>query len=508
MRDEMMNREKPNLEKLKSFLKREQDLTRAARILEFDRSTVCPPNGQDGVGESLVELQNLIFAVRKDPQFIELAEELYAGRNELGEAAGCLVENLHREYRRNVRISPEKNEEFERIKNKAFINWQKAREQGRFELFEPSLKKVAEAEKERVLLWDADEREQTLSVYERLLDEYEPGMTEEVLDVLFGASLERIGRLLKQIKESGKKIRTDFLYRAVTDEQQKQCTDYLLNLLRFDRSQGAFATSEHPYTEMMGQGDVRITSHYYPNLFLSNFYSVLHECGHALFEQLQPQEDHEYFLADQKTMGMHESVSRFYENILGRSRAFIHLVYPQLCRIFPEVLGDVSEEELYRAVNVVEPSLIRTEADELTYTIHIIIRYEMEKEMINDRIPEDLAAVWREKYAAYLGVEPQNDREGILQDIHWTDSFGYFPAYALGNFYNAMFYEKMKQELDVEACIEAGDFTSINKWMAENVFAKADRMDALDWIKDITQKDLEAETFLTYLEEKYRAIYQ
>jgi len=328
------------------------------------------------------------------------------------------------------------------------------------------------------------------------------------LDALFSEGVKRITTLLKKINASPKQIRTDFLYRTVTDEQQEKCARYLLELLQFDFKQGVFSVSEHPFTEMMGKGDTRVTSHFYPNLFLSNVYSVIHECGHALFEQLQPDEDHAEFLTDGKTMGMHESVSRFYENILGRSRGFIHLIYPKMCEIFPQVFRDVSEEELYEAVNYVEPSLIRTEADELTYTLHIIIRYELEKDMIGGKLTgKAITEAWNEKYKEYLGVMPENDREGVLQDIHWTDSFGYFPAYALGNFYNAMYYEKMKEELDVEKLLMQGEFAPINQWMKEHVFQKADRQNPSEWIEEITGKKLAADAFLTYLEQKYTKIY-
>jgi carboxypeptidase Taq len=207
-------------------------------------------------------------------------------------------------------------------------------------------------------------------------------------------------------------------------------------------------------------------------------------------------------------MGQHESVSRFYENIIGRSEAFVHLIYPVLRELMPDTMSDVTERELYEALNVVQPSLVRTEADEFTYTFHVIIRYEIEKEMVNGdldlkRLPE----IWNEKYREYLGVVPENDRDGVLQDMHWSSGFGYFPTYALGNMYNAMYYNRMQQDFDVMQAVSSGDMARILDWMKANVFAKADRMDPKPWIHEITGRDFTPDDFIDYLEKKYGDLY-
>ena len=208
-------------------------------------------------------------------------------------------------------------------------------------------------------------------------------------------------------------------------------------------------------------------------------------------------------------MGQHESVSRFYENRIGRSENFIHFAYPKICELYPQVMEGVSERELYEAVNFVRPGLIRTEADEFTYTFHIIIRYEIEKALFDGKISvEDIPAQWNQKYQQYLGVTPASDREGALQDIHWTSGFGYFPTYAVGNFYNAMYFNRMKQEVAVDEAIREGNFEPLNSWMIGHVFAKADRLSPREWIKDITGREFTPVDFLYYLEEKYSAIYE
>ena len=242
---------------------------------------------------------------------------------------------------------------------------------------------------------------------------------------------------------------------------------------------------------------------------MSSMYSVIHEGGHALFDQNQPRAHWDHFITGEKTMGQHESVSRFYENRIGRSEAFISLVFPELKKIMPEALGDVSSRELYEAVNQVHPTLIRTEADEFTYTFHIMIRYEIEKMIVGGQAKiEDLPWIWNDKYEEYLGVRPANDREGVLQDVHWTSGFGYFPTYALGNFYNAMYFNQMAKEIDIDAAVEAGRFDLINGWMRDHVFNIADRMAPSEWIRAITGRSLTPDDFLDYLESKYTALYE
>ena len=227
---------------------------------------------------------------------------------------------------------------------------------------------------------------------------------------------------------------------------------------------------------------------------------MIHEGGHALFDQNQPQENHDHFIIGGKTLGMHESVSRFYENRIGRSESFIHFVYPKVCEILPEVMNDVSEKEFYEALNTVKPSLIRTEADEFTYTFHIIIRYEIEKALFAGEITvEDIPAMWSRKYQEYLGIAPATDRQGALQDVHWTSGFGYFPTYSIGNFYNSMYYNRLKKEVAVDEAIREGNFEPVNSWMIGNVFAKADRLSPKDWIRDITGRDFTPVDFLDYL---------
>jgi carboxypeptidase Taq len=477
----------------------------ACHIINYDQETICPKQGLEDEGLVNSFLSNLAFRLSKDKKFIADGELLFAKKEELSYPDRVLAEQLHRNYLKTKNITPEMDKEFSEIRNKSFVDWLSAKQKSDFSLFAPSLKKVIEMQKKDVSLREVKAK----TPYEEMLGDYERGITIEDLDKFFGEVKMRLLPLLKKIEASPKKVRTDFLSRRVSVERQKYFTDYLMNLIGFDLSRGACTTTEHPFTDIMGRYDTRITTHYYEDNFVSNMFSVIHEGGHAIFEQNQNPEDWDHHLNESMSMGMHESVSRFFENRIGRSRGFIHLIYPKFQELYGDIFSDVSEEELYEGVNAVQPSLIRTESDEFTYTFHIIIRYELEKAAINDNMPiEQIHQQWNELYYKYLGVRPDCDRTGILQDVHWASGMGYFPTYALGNAYNAMYYNKMSQEIDIDKTVAEGHLDQIVKWMTANVFKKANRLDAKEWIKDITGRPFTSNDFLTYLEEKYSALYE
>ena len=496
---------KQMLEKLNEFFEEEKLLNHAAHVVQFDMETVCPPKGMELAGETQAYLSNKIFKIHRDPNFLVAAGWLYDHRDELDVYDRALAEQLHREDMKIRNITPEQDREFSKVYNKAYADWLKAKQSADFSQFAPSLSAVRDVEFKRVELMD----EKSPALYDNLLDTYERGMTSEKLDEVFGKCRSRLVPLLKKIMASKKVIRTDFLKRTVDDRTQERAVKYLLGVIGFDFERGGFSTTEHPFTDSMGPDDERVTTHFFPNNFLSSMYSTIHEGGHALFDQNQPREHWIHNITGGKTMGQHESTSRFYENIIGRSEAFIHLVFPKLQEIFGDVLADVTEREFYEAVNFVSPSCIRTEADEFTYIFHIMIRYEIEKAIVAGEVSiDDLPKVWNDKYEEYLGVRPANDAAGVLQDVHWTSGFGYFPTYALGNMYNAMYSNRMREEFDLNAAVAAGDFAKINGWMKENVWKKADLLAPAEWIRDITGRELTPDDFLDYLEEKYSKLYE
>lgn len=500
-----MNKElKAEFDHVCEVLKTYERYVNAECVMNYDLETICPSKGMEYQGETISFFATKGYELIKDNGFVNDVTYLNAHIDEFEERDRVLIKTLFEENERNRNITPEMNSEFENIINKSYIDWLSAKQKSDYSIFAPSLSKVRDVELKKIKLYD----KASPVVYDNLLDLYEKGVTSADLDEYFGRYKERMIPLFEKIKKSDKKIRTDFLSRKVTDEQQRLMAVYLMNLIGFDFDRGAFTTTEHPFTDGLARNDIRITTHYYPEMFSASMYTILHEGGHALFEMFVPVEDYDHHINFYKTMGQHESVSRFYENRIGRSKEFIHLIFPKVREIIPQVVSDVSEEEFYEGLNVVRPTFIRTEADEFTYTFHVIIRYEIEQMIVNRQVEiKDIPKLWNRKYTEYLGITPSNDREGVLQDMHWSSGFGYFPAYALGNMYNAMYYNTMDKEIGIMQCVSEGHIDKINDWMKERVFKRADMLDPKPWIKEITGRSLEPDDFMDYLDDKYSEMY-
>ena len=495
------------LEKLKEYketLHILQKYEHALALISFDLETVAPHDAKEEQGDLYSYFSNEKFKLENSDRMKELVIYLHEHKDELSYLDAIMIEKKYDEYLKSKNITPEFEYKMSKIYMKSELDWEEAKNKNDFSIFKDSLESVINIQKEAINL-----RENKLpNMYDNMLDDCEKGVLSDTLDKFFKELKEGLLELLSKILSSKHKIRNDFLSRDVPIYKQEMFSKYLLELNGYDFNKGVLSTTEHPFTSCIAKDDARVTTHYYEDMVLSNIYSIIHEGGHAIFMQNEPQEDHDHYINDEVTNGMHESVSRFYENVIGRSKEYISLIYPKFIEIFDE-FKDVTEEELYEAVNIVQPSLIRTEADEVTYGLHIIIRYEMEKMMTDGKLKvEDAPAMWNKLYKEYLGVTPQNDAEGILQDVHWSGGFGYFPSYALGNSYNAMYVRKLKEDIDFEKCIKDGDFKTINNWMKEHVFKEANRFTPDNWIRSITGEGLTPKYFLEYLNNKYSKIYR
>ncbi len=493
-----------NLKKLYKNLEKLRKYQHALAIINFDFETCAPQDSKEAEGDVISFLSNQSFKIATSKEMKELTVYLFEHKDELDDLDKVLINKLYEEYEKTKNVSAETQLKWSKIYNKAYVDWLNAKSNADFSLFAPSLNSIIEMMRENVSL-----RENAMKdVYDNFLNDYEKGMLQEDLDVFFDELKTGLLELLKKIKNSNKKIRSDFLHREIPVYKQAEFSDYILKLNGYDFKRGCLSTTEHPFTINVAKDDSRVTTHYYENMFISNIFSVIHEGGHAIFMQNQREEDYAHFINDGISNGMHESVSRFYENVIGRSKAYISLIYPELKKVFSAELGDITERELYEAVNIVEPSLIRTEADEVTYGIHIIIRYEIEKMLLSEKISvNDVPSVWNRLYKEYLGVVPENDAKGALQDVHWASDFGYFPSYALGNAYNAMYLRKIKKDMGFDSAVRRGDFDKINGWMKENVFKYANVLTPKEWLKKLTGEDFSAKYFLEYLNEKYSEIY-
>ena len=494
------------LTELKERLETIKKYSHVVSILSYDFETVCPKEGYVEQSKLIDYFSNEEFKLFNSEEMKNLIVNLYNKRHQIeNELDKKLVEKLYKDYLKKKNITSDFNLEMNHCFSHAGINWLKAKKENDFSIFKNDLKKVIDVTKKEVSLRD----NKFENIYDNKLDDCEEGILCTDLDPFFETLKKGIIDLLAKIKSSSHKIRNDFLNRKVSIHKQKEFSNYLLKLNGFDLSRGYIGESEHPFTSSISKDDTRLTTHYYESLVLSNMFSVIHEGGHGIFMQNERAVDYNHFINDSVTNGMHESVSRFYENIIGRSREYIELIYPKFMQIFKDEFSDISVDELYEAINIVKPSLIRTEADEVTYSLHIIIRYEIEKKLLNGKLSVDLVKdEWNRLYKEYLGVKVTSDSVGILQDVHWTSGFGYFPSYALGNAYNAMYVKKINESMNLKEEIRKGNFKKINKWMSENVFYYANILSPKEWLLKITSRELTPIDYIEYLNDKYKKIYK
>ena len=333
-------------------------------------------------------------------------------------------------------------------------------------------------------------------------------MTTDTLDAFFAQLRSTIVPLIAKIQKK-EQIDDSFLYRSNPIASQRLFSDYLMDVLGLNKDHCAIAETEHPYTTNFNNKDVRITTHYYENNLVSSMYSVIHEGGHAMYE-LGADDVYNYsVLGGGVSMGMHESQSRFYENIIGRSEAFVHVIFPKLQELFPKQLEDITEEMFHRAINKAEPSLIRIEADELTYCLHIMVRYEIEKKLMAGILEvDDLPMEWNRLYKEYLGVDVPDDRHGCLQDSHWSGgSIGYFPSYALGSAYGPQLLRKMEEDLgNVWLDVSQGDLSRINGWLKEKIHCHASFRKPKELFESVCG-EFDAKYYTDYLTEKFTKLY-
>lgn len=498
----MTNQQK--IKKLFSLLEEIETYQHTLGKLEFDMQCCAPEEGIAPAGADMAVLGKQYYKLTHSKTFQKLVTELHEDDSGLTDVQNALIGHLYDDYSKTKNISAKLSYAFDVAASKAYGDWLAAKKANDFGLFRDVLEDLIRLTRKTVELRD----EQKPTVYDACLDDYEKGGSIEQLDAFFAALKERIVPLMRRILAEGKPIREDFLNRPVSIDRQEEFSKYLLDIEGLRESALVLMTTEHPFTTSFGPHDVRVTTHYYEENFISNIFSTLHEGGHALFMQNEPAELHEQHAANQMSNAMHETISRFYENYIGRSEAFVGFVMPKLRELSGDTFDDVTERELYEAVNIARPGLIRMEADELTYCLHILVRYEMEKAFINGEITVDeIPALWNAKYKEYLGVDVPSDTMGCLQDVHWTMSYGYFPSYALGNAYGAQILRRMKQDLDVDSLVSAGELWRVRDWMCGHVFAKASLLTPDEWIRDITGESLNTDYYLDYLEDKYTKLY-
>lgn len=475
----------------------------ALAIIGIDKMTVAPVNGSAYRDERTAFLAGEMFSLETDPKMVEIVKKLKDDPNVDGDTRRA-AQVYYQNAVKTLCIPKEEFVAFQQLANESYDKWLEAKTKADYTIFEPYLKKVIEATKKMISYRKSDK-----SIYDEMLNDFEPNMNQEKYDAFFAAVKERLVPLIKKVTNA-KQIDNSFLFREYDIEDQKKFMDHLLKYLHFDPEWGYQNETEHPFTSWTCENDCRTTTKYLKDNVVSAILSTVHEVGHAYYEHnIDPKYDG-MILSEGVSSGMHESQSRLCENYLGRTRAFWSYNYPYLQKQFPQQLGGIDLDTFVNAMNVGVPSLVRTEADELTYPMHILIRYEIEKGLFNGTISTDgLDKVWADMYEKYLGVRPANAREGILQDVHWSDgSFGYFPTYALGSAFAAQFMHAMRKDMDVDQALADNRYTDCIQWLKEHIQKYGFRYEADEIMKKATGEEFNVNYYLDYLEDKYTKLYQ
>lgn len=475
----------------------------ALTTMYFDQATIAPTQGNDYSNQMMAILSTESFLHAMDKDSICKLEQLVT--LDIEPLLKTELERLLKHLNESKDLPQEVFTRKTLAVNESSSAWGQCKIDQDYKAFIPYLKNVIDTTKE-VLTYHPNKEKHP---YEILLDQFELGMTFEQYDLFFKEIKAHFVPLIKEIQEKGKHIDDSILKNKFSIEQQEKFSTELCNYLKVDSTNCNMSTSHHPFTTFLSLKDVRMTTHYYEDILLSSIYSIIHEYGHALFG-LQIDEKYEgSILSRDIGSAMHESQSRFLENHIGKNKAFWVNQYPALQQLFP-IFKDVALDEFMDIVNVSKPSLIRTEADELTYPLHVMIRYEIEKELFNtDSINyENLNERWNELYKEYLGVVPSHDGEGILQDSHWSSGyFGYFPTYALGSAYAAQFYHTMQQHLDVDQLLESNQFDVIAQWLKENIHHHGGAKSANEILLEVTNEPFNPKYYIDYITKKYRTLY-
>ena len=494
-----------SFDKFMSYQLRLSNLYNALSVLHWDSSTAMPPKGSERRSEVIGFLAQEAFLIETDPELMDLVEELYTHLDELDDKEKAMVKKQKKDQDFKKKIPKEEYLEYNILVSRGENVWEEAKNNNDYASFQPVLEQIVKLSRKF-----AEYIGYEGTPYDALLDLYEPGVAVKDLDVIFSDLRDGLVKILDRIKASGNQFDDSFLHGKFDVAKQEQYNRALATRLGYDFDAGVLAVSAHPFSTNFGNKDVRITTRFDENDLMMSTYSTIHETGHAIYEQNIPDDLTKTNIGGGVSMGIHESQSRFYENILGRSHSFIESEYPHLTEAFPD-LKKVSVDDLHRGVNKVTPSLIRIEADELTYSLHIIIRYELEKALINGEVDfAKLPELWAQKYTDYLGVTPQTFSEGILQDVHWSGGMiGYFPSYALGNLYGAqMLYKGIMRDLpDYDELVRTGRIQEITAWLKDNVHKYGATYEPSVLIEMITGEKLNAKYFLDYIEEKYTKLY-
>ena len=492
------------IEKLNELEKSTYALNHALSILSVDGDTVAPKNSWKGRGKAMAYLTELAYKQLVNPETGEMLDTILQHREETDEVTFRKAELLKENYDEYNILPMEEFVAYQELTNESGAVWHDAKEKSDWEMFAPYLEKLVAFRRRFASLKDPSK-----PAYDVLLDQFEKGASMESLDPFFHTLQDELSPVIREVAAREKPIPA-FMKGPWAVNDQRQFSRKIMALEGIDPLNCTLGETEHPFTDSTNKWDVRITTHYYENDPFSSMYSVIHEGGHALYE-LDVRDDLQFTnLAGGVSMGVHESQSRFYENIIGRSRAFCTPLLKFMKEVFPEQMKGVTEEELYSAINLSKPSLIRTEADELTYSLHVMIRYELEKAMIaGDLKVADIPGEWNRLYKEVLGVDVPDNKRGCLQDSHWSfGGIGYFPSYALGSAYGVQMLHEMEKTVDVRGTVAKGDLSPVTAWLTEKIHQYGSLKKPADLLPAAMGGPLDAKVYTDYLKKKFGELYK
>lgn len=491
-------------ERLSSRIDELYDLGNALSLLSWDQLVMMPPAGGEGRARALATLEALYHSRLADPELGSLLEDL-SGDESLDQDKAASVRIMRRDHRKATCVPPELVREIAELRGLTYDSWTRARPASDFSIMQPNLEKLIELKKQ-----EAEAIGFENELYDALLDDFEPGMTAKELEPLFAELTSELRTIVEKVLEVVPE-KAPFLSATYDPATQDRFCQWLVRHIGFDDERGRLDVSPHPFTQHIGRGDVRQTTRYLPNMLMSSIYASIHETGHALYEQGFPEELEGQPVGHTPSLGMHESQSRMWENQVGRGRAFSSFMLTKLKDYFEPELGMVGPDEFYEAVNHPRRSLIRVEADELTYNLHVALRFELELALFRGELAvADLPDAWDAAMEKNLGIRPDSQANGVLQDMHWAGGMqGYFPTYTLGTLYSAAFYDKANEELDgLEEDFARGETSRLLNWLRENIHREAYRYPAKELAQRVLGEEMTARPFLNYVKKKYGELYE
>jgi len=494
-------------EELKQRLATISDLHNAEAVLSWDQQTYMPPKGARPRSLQMATLSRLAHEYFISDDIGKLLDAVSDEVNPLGYDSdeASLVRVTRRDYDKAKRVPSAFVEELTRTSSIGLEAWTQARKESNFKIFQPHLEKIVELEIQLANYLGYTER-----LYDALLDQYEPGMTTNEVEAIFNPLRTDVTALVRAIAQKTGKVSDACLRRDYDEQKQWDFGIAVIKQIGFDFQSGRQDKSAHPFTTGFGIGDTRITTRVDKNFLPSMLMGTIHETGHALYDMGYRPELDRSPLGGGASLGAHESQSRLWENVVGRSRGFWKYWFPRLRQVFPAQLADQDAESFYRAINTVAPSFIRVEADEVTYSLHIMLRLEIENMLIERKVKvADVPELWNAKMKEYLGITPPNDAQGCLQDIHWSyGSIGYFATYSLGSMFAVQLYESARRDIPTLADqIERGEYSELLSWLRKNLHTHGRKFTLDELAKKITGQPLQSRSYVAYLKKKYGEIY-